>query len=59
MIAASPVSGVNTRRVVTDPQARYFGAALGGHTLVPGPSATVFPTRFANWLIDSAPVPVR
>jgi len=49
----------DTRRVVTDPQARYFGVALDDHTLIPANTATVFPTSFADWLIDNAPAPVR
>lgn len=49
----------DTRRVVTDPQARYFGVYLDDHTLVPATTATVFPTRFADWLIDNTPVPAR
>jgi nucleoside-diphosphate-sugar epimerase len=57
---AAPNTGVNdTRRVVTDPQSRYFGVVLDDHTLVPGPAATVFPTRFEDWLVDNAPAPVR
>jgi uncharacterized protein YbjT (DUF2867 family) len=38
------------RQVVADPQARYFGAVLDERSLVPGRGATVFPTRFADWL---------
>ena len=49
----------DTRRVVTDPQARYFGVVLDDQTLVPATTATVFPTRFEDWLIDNAPAPVR
>ncbi|HET6733326.1 SDR family oxidoreductase [Mycobacterium sp.] len=49
----------DTRRVVTDTQARYFGVVLDDHTLVPGPDAIVYPTRFEDWLIDNAPAPVR
>lgn len=49
----------DTRRVVTDPQARYFGVLLDDHTLVPGADATLFPTRFADWLVDNAAVPAR
>ncbi|MET0698388.1 MAG: SDR family oxidoreductase [Mycobacterium sp.] len=49
----------DTRRVVTDPQAPYFGVVLDAHTLVPGTAATVFPTRFTDWLVDNAPTPVR
>ncbi len=33
----------DTRRVVTDPQARYFGVVLDDQTLVPATTATVFP----------------
>jgi uncharacterized protein YbjT (DUF2867 family) len=49
----------DTRRVVTDPQARYFGVVLDDHTLVPGPDATVFPTRFEDWLVDNALAPAH
>ena len=49
----------DTRRVVTDRQARYFGVVLDDHSLVPATSATVFSTRFADWLVDNAPAPVR
>ena len=49
----------DTRRVVTDPQARYFGVVLDDQTFVPATTATVFPTRFEDWLIDNAPAPVR
>jgi uncharacterized protein YbjT (DUF2867 family) len=49
----------DTRRVVTDPQSRYFGVLLDDHSLVPGPDATVFPTRFEDWLVDNALAPVK
>jgi uncharacterized protein YbjT (DUF2867 family) len=49
----------DSRRVVTDPQSRYFGVLLDDHTLVPGPDATVFPTRFEDWLIDNALAPAK
>jgi uncharacterized protein YbjT (DUF2867 family) len=38
------------RRVVTDPDGRYFGAPLDKDTLLPGPDAQVAATRFAEWL---------
>lgn len=41
------------------PQAPYFGVVLDDHTLVPAAAATVFPTRFTDWLVDNAPAPVR
>ena len=49
----------DTRRVVTDRQARYFGVVLDDQMLVPATTATVFPSRFEDRLIDNAPAPVR
>lgn len=49
----------DTRRVLTDPQARYVGVVLDDQTLVPAAGATIFPTRFADWLVDNVPAPVR
>ncbi|MGW2663740.1 SDR family oxidoreductase [Nocardia tengchongensis] len=37
------------RTVITDPQARYFGA-LPDRELLPGPGATLAPTRLSEWL---------
>jgi uncharacterized protein YbjT (DUF2867 family) len=42
------------REVVTDPDARYFGAKLGELSLVPGEDALLASTRFEEWL-DQAP----
>ncbi len=42
------------RQVVTDPTAPYFGAVLGEQTLLPGDDATVFDTRFEDWLAANA-----
>ncbi|MGO4592256.1 SDR family oxidoreductase [Leifsonia sp. 2TAF2] len=39
----------DTRTVVEDPDARYFGAHLTDRELVPGPDAEVFPTTFDQW----------
>ena len=38
------------REVVTDPEARYFGALLDKDMLLPGPDAQLAATRFADWL---------
>jgi uncharacterized protein YbjT (DUF2867 family) len=38
------------RRIVTDPQATYWGAELQEATLLPGPDAHIAGTRFADWL---------
>ncbi|NGN95378.1 SDR family oxidoreductase [Nocardioides sp. KC13] len=40
----------DSRKVVTDPQARYFGALLDKDMLLPGPGAQIAATRFADWL---------
>ncbi|MEV4534492.1 SDR family oxidoreductase [Asanoa sp. NPDC049518] len=37
------------RTVVTDPDARYFGALLAARTLMPGPDATLGGIRFGTW----------
>ncbi|GAA4468746.1 SDR family oxidoreductase [Phytohabitans houttuyneae] len=37
------------REVVTDPQARYFGAEVGERTLLPGAEATLGEVRFGTW----------
>jgi uncharacterized protein YbjT (DUF2867 family) len=45
----------DTRRVVADPQARYYGAALDDLGLRPrGPNPRIGPTRFEAWLNRSA-----
>jgi uncharacterized protein YbjT (DUF2867 family) len=41
------------RRVLADPRARYFGAELGEHSLLPGPNARIASLRFEDWLRDS------
>jgi uncharacterized protein YbjT (DUF2867 family) len=41
------------RRVVTDPDGRYFGALLEKDTLLPGPDAHLAATRFAEWLTQT------
>jgi uncharacterized protein YbjT (DUF2867 family) len=40
----------DTRTVVADPQARYFGAVLDDRGLNPGDNPRVGPTRFQDWL---------
>ena len=46
----------DTRTVVADPQARYFGAALDARGLTPdGANPRIGPTRFEEWLSRSVP----
>jgi len=40
----------DTRQVVADPLARYFGNSLTVDELLPGPDAFQFTTRFEDWL---------
>jgi uncharacterized protein YbjT (DUF2867 family) len=48
-------SAGDPRVVVTDPQARYFGAWLSERTLLPGDGAQLGPTTFDDWLSKQAP----
>jgi len=41
------------RQVVTDPAARYFGAVIDDSSIVPDSGATIFETRFSDWLAAS------
>ena len=43
----------DSREVITDPHARYFGAELGERTLLPGDDARLGETRFDAWLSQS------
>src|SRR5262245_41203983 len=42
------------RRVVTDAQAPYFGAVIDDHTLAPDENATIFTTRYSDWIDASS-----
>jgi uncharacterized protein YbjT (DUF2867 family) len=44
----------DTRPVITDPQARYFGTSVNDHSLTPGDSPRIGPTRYADWLDRTA-----
>jgi uncharacterized protein YbjT (DUF2867 family) len=43
----------DTRTVVTDPQALYYGIAVDDRSLTPGDHPRLGPTRFADWLAQS------
>ena len=47
----------DTRTVIGDPNALYFGAALRGDELVPGPDAQLSTTTFADWLAAQSATP--
>jgi uncharacterized protein YbjT (DUF2867 family) len=44
----------DTREVVADPTALYWGIELGERTLCPGDGATLFDTRFEDWILEAA-----
>lgn len=48
------VARKDTRRVVADAHARYFGAELNDQSLIPGPGARTGSLRFGDWLRQSA-----
>jgi hypothetical protein len=39
----------DARQVVTDPNARYYGAAVGERSLLPGEGATLGEIKYADW----------
>jgi len=45
----------DSRQVITDPQARYYGVPVNDQSLVPGNHPRLGPTRFADWLSRSVP----
>jgi uncharacterized protein YbjT (DUF2867 family) len=44
----------DAREVVADPNAQYWGIDIGERTLCPGERATLFDTRFEDWILESA-----
>ncbi len=49
----------SSRKVVADPDARYFGVELSDHSLVPGPNPLLGSMRFDRWLTHVPPPPQR
>ncbi|PTQ11878.1 NmrA family transcriptional regulator [Sphingomonas oleivorans] len=47
------------RKVVTDPEARYFGVKLEENSLIPGPQAKLGRTSFDWWLANVPPPPKK
>jgi len=46
----------DSREVIADPHARYFGAELNERSLVPGDEAQLGETRFDEWIGGIAPI---
>lgn len=51
----------DSREVVTDPSAEYFGAQLDDRSIVPveGEEVTIYETRFSDWASTHLPSPAR
>jgi uncharacterized protein YbjT (DUF2867 family) len=43
----------DSRQVIADVHARYFGAAINDRSLTPGEHPRLGPTRFEDWLSHS------
>ena len=44
----------DSRQVVADPAAQYWGVDIDERTLVPGDGATLFDIRFEDWMLEAA-----
>jgi uncharacterized protein YbjT (DUF2867 family) len=44
----------DTREVVSDPKAQYWGIDIDDRTLCPSEGATLFDTRFEDWILEAA-----
>ena len=45
----------DSRKVITDVQARYYGIELNDQSLNPGDNPRIGPTRFEDWLSRTIP----
>jgi len=53
LVRRALIASQDTREVVTDGQARYFGAKLNDQSLIPDDDALIGATLFDDWLSDS------
>jgi uncharacterized protein YbjT (DUF2867 family) len=49
----------DTRKIIVDPEAQFFGATLSRMSLLPGDSARLAGTRFEDWIADPRNQPPR
>jgi uncharacterized protein YbjT (DUF2867 family) len=45
------IANGDTRQVIADPEARYYGTPVNDHSLTPSENPLVGSTRFDDWLI--------
>src|SRR5687768_571301 len=53
LIRVGLVAKGDSREVISDPEARYFGAMLRERTLLPADGATLSSTRFEDWITQA------
>ena len=54
LIRTALVARGDDREVIADPTSLYWGIKLGERTLCPGEGATLFDTRFEDWILEAA-----
>lgn len=54
LIRIALTAHADTREVVVDPDAGYWGVQIAETTLVPGDDATLFDIRFSDWVSEAA-----
>lgn len=54
LIRTALIARGDSRTVVADPTAQYWGVDIDERTLVPGSGATLFDTRFEDWILEAA-----
>jgi hypothetical protein len=53
LIRNSLAAHYDSRTVVADADAGYWGAPVGEYTLTPGKGAVLFDTRFEDWVSEA------
>jgi uncharacterized protein YbjT (DUF2867 family) len=54
LIRTALIAHGDAREVVADPKAQYWGIDIEERTLCPGDGATLFDTRFEDWILEAA-----
>ena len=54
LIRTALTAHADSRQVVADPAAQYWGVDIDERTLVPGDGATLFDIRFEDWMLEAA-----
>jgi uncharacterized protein YbjT (DUF2867 family) len=54
LIRTALIARGDSREVVADPAAGYWGIPIDERDLVPGDGATLFDIRFEDWILETA-----